>query len=522
MSNNNWDLIVVGAGSAGAALASRAAQAGKRVLLLEGGPDYRSDEMPEVWRSPNPLRALLDPEACRKFVWQDLMATRTERQSEQLYWRGRGVGGSSSVNGQIAIRPPMEDFDDYEQLGAEGWGRDAVLPYFAKLEDDNDYAGESYHGDGGPIPIFRTAQKDWGAVDRALREAATDTGFNWQDDVNAPGATGVSRYPINSRNGRRVTTNDAYLEPMRGDKNLEIRGGSVVDKLIFEGSRVTGVIVVVDGTATQLKADLTVLAGGAIHSPAILQRSGIGPSEVLESAGVQVRSDLPVGLSLQDHPVVFIRVPLNEDSAVKSVDGRHTNVTVRYTSEGPGSVFNDMLIMSGNQNVLAMERADVQFGAGAIGLWVNRVYSEGSVAITSSDPNRQPFIRQRMLDDYRDLARFRHGIRLVANLCESEAVASITGGSSVRDLNAELFATIDDDDRLDEFLLATAADAQHPTSTCRIGAGSDPKAVVDSLGRVHGFDGLMVADASILPFVPRANTHLAAVMVGEYLADRLG
>lgn len=521
MTKNNWDLLVVGAGSAGAALAARAAAAGRRVLLLEGGPDYRSSEMPEVWRSPNPLRALLDPDATKSFVWRDLMATRTERQPAQLYWRGRGVGGSSSVNGQIAIRPPMEDFDDYAEMGADGWGRDDVLPYFAKLEDDNDYGAEDYHGAGGPIPIFRTAPSDWGAVDRALHAAALDAGFGWEDDVNAPGATGVSRYPINSRGGRRVTTNDAYLEPMRGHQNLEVRGGVVVDRLIIDGDRVTGVTAVVHGETAEFRADLTVLSAGAIHSPTILQRSGIGPVDVLENAGIEIRADLPVGQGLQDHPVVFVRVPLTEESAVTSVDGRHTNVTVRYTSEGPGAVFNDMLIMSGNQNVLAMERADVRFGAGAIGVWVNRVYSEGSVSVVSDNPMTQPFVRQRMLDDERDLARFRHGIRLVADLCESDAVSAISAGN-LRGLNDELFNAIGDDRRLDEFLLATAADAQHPTSTCRIGRADDPRAVVASDGRLHGFQGVMIADASVLPFVPRANTHLAAVMVGEYLADRLG
>ncbi|WGY01790.1 GMC family oxidoreductase [Nocardioides sp. QY071] len=521
MTENDWDLIVVGAGSAGAALAARAAAGGRRVLLLEGGPDYRSRDMPEVWRSPNPLRALLDPEATKSLVWRDLMATRTEHQEAQPYWRGRGVGGSSSVNGQIAIRPPLEDFDDYAALGADGWDRDSVLPYFARLEDDQDYGAAAYHGSGGPIPVFRTDPADWGSVDRALHDAALGAGFGWEDDVNAPGATGVSRYPINSRGGRRVTTNDAYLEPMRADPNLDIRGGVLVDRLLIDGDRVVGVTAVVDGVPAEFRADLTVLSAGAIHSPAILQRSGIGPADVLERAGVRVRADLAVGRALQDHPVVFVRIPLTEESAVTSVDGRHTNVTVRYTSEGPGSVFNDMLIMSGNQNVLAMERADVRFGAGAVGLWVNRVYAEGTVSIVSTDPRVQPFVRQRMLDDERDLARFRHGIRLVADLCRSDAVAAISAGN-LPDLNAELFAAIDDDRRLDEFLLATAADAQHPTSTCRIGRGDDPRAVVDSSGRLHGFRGVMVADASVLPFVPRANTHLAAVMVGEHLADKLG
>ncbi|MFG1678646.1 GMC family oxidoreductase [Nonomuraea sp. NPDC049269] len=520
MDRTGWDVIVVGAGSSGAALAARLAAQDKRVLLLEAGPDYRSREMPEVWRSPNPMRALMDPAATERLVWQGLQATRTDRQAPAPFWRGRGVGGSSAVNGQIAIRPPMADFEDWARMGCSGWSPRDVLPYFARLEDDEEFGEESYHGRGGPIPIYRTPQAAWGAVDHALHEAALAAGYGWAPDVNAPGATGVSPYPINSRFGRRVTTNDAYLEPARNLGTLTVRGDALVDKVIISGGRAVGVRVRADGKLTSEYADVVVLSAGTVHSPAILMRSGVGPADQLRSLGVDVVADLPVGLGLQDHPVVFIGIPLDEASAVKSPDARHTNVCIRYTSDDPAGQENDILVMAGNQNVLAMEIADLHFGAGAFGLWVNQVYSRGSVSLVSADPTVQPEVHERMLSDERDLGRMRTATRQLMDLVRSKEVESITAFSPDR-LNTALLAVLDDDAKLDDYLLATAFDAQHATSTCRMGDPDEDSTVVDPACRVLGVDGLRVVDASIFPTVPRANTNLAAIMAGELIADLL-
>jgi choline dehydrogenase len=521
LSENGWDLIVVGAGSSGAALAARAADKGARVLLLEAGPDYGAAQMPEVWRSPNPMRALLDPAACERLIWHGLNATRTDEQAPAPFWRGRGVGGSSAVNGQIAIRPPMEDFEDWAGAGCTGWSPRDVLPYFAKLEDDERFGDAPYHGRGGPIPIYRTPQDAWGAVDAALHRAAGAAGHAWAPDVNAPGATGISPYPINSRGGRRVTTNDAYLEPARSAPGLTIRGDALVDRVLVADGRAVGVSVLTGGTLTSEYADLVVLSAGAIHTPAILLRSGVGPAGDLRALGIEVLRDLPVGQGLQDHPVVFVGIPLNAESAVRTPDDRHTNVCVRYSSGDPAGQPNDMLVSSGNQNVLAMEFADMSFGAGAFGVWVNQVYSRGSVRLASSDPAVQPEVRERMLADPRDLARLRAGVRHVLELVRGDEVAPITAFSPDR-LNADLLAVVDDDAALDGHLLATAYDAQHATSTCAMGDPSAPGTVVDPDCRVLGLEGLRVVDASIFPTVPRANTNLAAIMAGELMADRLG
>lgn len=521
MTKNAWDVLVVGAGSSGTPLATRLAAAGHEVLLLEAGPDYRSAELPEAWRSPNPVRALLDPAATSELVWPDLLAARTDKQQAALYWRGRGTGGSSLINGQIAIRPPMEDFQDWVRWGCAGWSPEEVLPYFRRCEDDEQFGDAPYHGRGGPTPIHRMPIDGWGSVDTALRSAALAAGHGWAEDVNAPGASGVSPYPINSRGGRRVTVNDGYLEPARELPALTVRGNAVVDRVLLEGERAVGVRYLTDGGIIEERADLVVLSAGAVHSPAVLLRSGIGPAEQLRSLDIDVVADLPVGQGLQDHPLVGVAIPLNESSTIRTPDDRHTNVCVRYTSDGPEAQPNDMMLVSLNQNVLAMENADVRFGAGAFGVWVNQTYSRGSVTLTSTDPTAQPALREAMLSDERDRARLRAGIRALVEMARSDAVADIADESIDR-VNSTLLSVLGNDAELDDYLLATAADAQHATSTCRMGDPDDATTVVDPDCRVLGVAGLHVVDASIFPSVPRANTNLTAIMAGELMAGRLG
>ena len=525
MPPTGWDLIVAGAGSAGAALAARSATAGKRVLLLEAGPDYRSADMPQAWRSLNPVRALMDPAASEQLVWTGLNAARTEKQPQALYWRGRGAGGSSSINGEIAIRPPVEDFEDWVAAGCSGWSPADVLPYFARLEDDEEYGDEAYHGRGGPIPIFRMPQEKWGAVDGALCAAALSAGYPWAPDVNAPHAAGVSPYPINARSGRRVSVNDAYLEPARALATLTIWGDALVDRVVLSGSRAIGVQMLRDGKALTAYADEVVLSAGAIHSPAILMRSGVGPARPLEALGIRVRQDVPVGQGLQDHPLILIGIPLADAAGIQTRDDRHTNVCVRYGSPG-GNVPGDMMFVSLNHSALAMPGSPATAGArpqhptGAFGVWVNQTYSRGDLTLTSADPTAQPEVCERMLSDERDLSRLRDGVRALAGLARGAEVAAITR-DSVESRNTALFDVLGDDAELEAYLLATAADAQHATSTCRMGAASDPGTVVDPSCRVLGTDRLRVVDASMFPSVPRANTNLTAIMVGELMADRM-
>lgn len=519
---SNWKYIVVGAGSAGATFASRRAAAGDRVLLLDAGPNYPSAELHEAWRSPNPLKALADPDAVQEVMFPDLLGTRTSVQQPAPYWRGRGVGGSSSINGQIAIRPPMLDFDDWAASGCTGWSGEDVLPYFNKLESDGDFGDAPHHGSDGPIPIYRAPRATWGPADRALAKGAQEVGIEWIDDINAPDAKGVSIYPINSSSQRRVSVNDAYLEPQRSNPNLTIRGHSTVDTVIFDGDRAVGVRIVGSEGVTEEFADEIILAAGAVHTPTILIRSGIGPSAVLERIGVEQRAELPVGEGLQDHAMIGVGIVLADHIAPVTEDDRHTNIAARFDSDDPDGLPHDLMLVSMNQNVLAMQYADTSRGAAAIGLWLNRPYSRGRVVVDSADPMQQPFVEENMLSDERDLRRLREGARLLAKLCRGDGVSEIAGVPVDQTADA-FYAAIDsgDDKQIDAFLLAAAADTQHATSTCRMGAADDPRTVVTPDCRVLGFSGLRVIDASVFPDVPRANTHLATVAIAEAMADRV-
>ena len=514
------DFLIVGAGSSGATLAARlSANPSVTVTLLEAGPDYRSAEAPEAMRSANPSNVITEPEYSR-FRWDELLARRTRVQAPRVFWRGRGLGGSSAVNGQIAIRGMVEDFDDWAAQGCKGWSFAEVLPYFNRLETDLRYGGADYHGDSGPIPIYRAPLSRWGAVDQALGEAALDLGHRWAPDHNAPHALGVSPYAINSREGVRVSTNDAYLDTNRGRPNLSIVGDALVDRVLFEGSRAVGVRFLHDGRWQERRAREVLVCAGAVHSPAILMRSGIGPAVHLREHGIETRADLPVGEQLQDHPLAAFVVKLRSE-AVPPPGFRHTNCCVRYTSGLAGAGAGDMMIVAMNQlgdsigRQLQDSRAPAAFGL--LGVWVNECFSRGTVRLASTDPSLDPTIDENMLDDPRDLARMRDGVRRVIEISRhpaTQAIGTVVAPGLPIDVDPA-------DDAIDAWALASVGDAQHGTSTCRMGDPAARTSVVDPECRVLGVDGLRVIDASIMPSVVRANTHLTTVMIAECMAARL-
>jgi 5-(hydroxymethyl)furfural/furfural oxidase len=525
---SKFDFVIIGGGSAGCVLAARLSQdPSVTVMLIEAGPDHRAANAPASIQSVSPIQVLNSSDDAA-YRWDDLDAARTDGQEATNLLRGRGVGGSSAVNGMLAVRPEPGDLDGWAAAGCLGWDWDSMLPWFNRIERDLDFGDESFHGDSGPFPVWRPTLDGWSDVDLATREAMIRLGHPWTLDHNAPNSTGVSPYAANIDHtrdpaGERVSANTAYLEAARDRPNLTIITNALVDRIVLEGTTAAGATYTIDGSPFAVEGGEVLLCAGAPHSPALLLRSGIGPATELGEVDVASLIDRPgVGKAVADHPAFGIQLWLDPDTASPAPNGRHTCCFARWSSGVAGAGRNDMALIAGSHP--RPNRNGLLLGHLQVTLW--QPFSVGTIQLASTNPNVQPIVNEAMLSDQRDLVRLRGGFLHLLEIAQDPALEALGGTRSYGRKGTPVAVGFEAltalaPSEIDELLITEAHDTQHIVGGSRMGDPADPLAVVDPDCRVIGVDRLRVIDASVFPSCPRANTHFTTLALAERMAARL-
>lgn len=494
---SHFDVVVVGSGSSGGVAAARLAEdPSAEVLLLEAGPDFPDEAvLPPLFSVSGGHRWI--PAGVPELEWGYWDAPHPNGHRVRLA-RGRLVGGSSMVNGCVAVRGAPLDYDRWAAKGNAGWSWDKLLPYFKRIEHDADFGAEPYHGQGGPIHIRRYPESTWSPIHHAFHEGSLELGLREHPDLNAPDAYAgvVGPWPSNRLNEVRLGTLTTYIRRARRLPNFTLRGSCMVDRVLFDRERAVGVRYIdADGRSVDVGADTVILSAGAYGTPPILQRSGVGPRALLHSHGIEQVAELPVGAHLTDHPnaAIMVHSPILAENR-----GRIFLNNCRAPAE-PGE--------EPLWQALAIPIDEVD-GTAAVVLLVNRQDAEGHVAISSAEPAAPPHIDHGFNTRESDLRRFEAAWEFGRALVRT---APFRAAGAV-DLSAHL--------SVEEIVATGVGTAQHPAGSCRMAPDERDGVVAPDLA-VHGIDGLYVADASVFPDNLMNNINLTCYVIGEVVADRL-
>ncbi len=526
----SYDYIVIGAGSAGCALANRLTEdPSNRVLLLEaGGRDWN----PWIHVPVGYYKTIFN----KKLNWGYETEPEPALDGRRIAWpRGRVLGGSSAINGLVYIRGQREDFQLWRQMGNQGWGWDDVLPFFKKAEDQ-ERGADALHGEGGPLGVSDLNQTH--EIIEAYVNACDEIGIPRTADFNGEDQEGVGYFQLTTKNGFRCSSAVAYLHPIDHRPNLNVVTDALVSRIVVEGKRATGVMYWQDRQLKRadVEADV-ILSAGAIGSPQILQLSGIGPGDHLSELDIKVVHDLKgVGANLQDHfqarSLYRCTKPITLNDRVKS-PWQKMLMGLEWVTKRSGP----LTIGAGQGGIFAktrpeLETPDVQFhlilfsadkpgeplhdfSGFTASVCQLRPESRGTVMIASRDPKDHPKIHANYLATETDRQCMVDGLKLARRLAETNAMRPLIAEE------IEPGPDVDSDEAFLAYARRRGGTIFHPTSTCMMGPESNPQMVVDHRLRLHGLQGLRVADASIMPTVVSGNTNAACIMIGEKLADMI-